>query len=860
MKQTKIGSGKPKSWSIANQLSYGLVLMVVVSVMLTGSTLTYLSFQEQIKQTRELQKQRSQVAANRISAYLDNLQRQLNYLSELKGLTDFSSSTQRSILEGLVNSNSAYEIVGIVNDKSQITQVMSPYEPVSPSNFSLGEISTGIIQFLQTFRNGQNYVSSVEFDGKNKLMFAALAVPIRNQKNQIDGVLFAKINLDFLAHIINSTEVGKTGYSYVIDDRLVLIGKKDISSNNFGLAELKNRSYIKDLVKSALSPESQAVITYQGLNGKEVIGTATLVRRVQWMVVVELPTSEVYAPVRSMMVVMGGATVISTAIAIFLGIIFSKRITSPLQSLTEAAFRISRKELNSRVNITSTNELGELANSFNLMAEQLQASFQELKNRQQQLAQFLEAIPIGVFITDAQGKPFYINSRTQELLGKGIVEEVKVEQLRDIYQAYLAGSDRLYPSERNPVILALQGKSVNIDDMEIRQSNKVIPIEVWGTPIYDAQGNIAYAIAAFADITERKQAQQLLAEYNRTLERQVQQRTQELSQALEHLKTTQEELIQSEKMAALGQLIAGIAHEVNTPLGAIRASADNSAKALTESLRQLPQIYQQLSPEELASFFQLIKIGTDNKDELSTRDKRQLKRSLTKQLEENDIENARRIADTLTDIGIGEQIEHFLPLMQSKQADLVLQLAYNLVQLQNNSKNILTSVERAAKIVFALKNYARYDNTGVKQLADITNSIETVLELYRNQLKRGVEVERKYQQIAPILCYPDELMQVWTNLIYNAIQAMNYKGTLIVSAFANSDGIAVQFTDSGCGIPPENKDRIFEPFFTTKPPGEGSGLGLDIVKKIVNKHEGRIEVDSVPGRTTFTVWLPANLT
>jgi signal transduction histidine kinase len=197
-----------------------------------------------------------------------------------------------------------------------------------------------------------------------------------------------------------------------------------------------------------------------------------------------------------------------------------------------------------------------------------------------------------------------------------------------------------------------------------------------------------------------------------------------------------------------------------------------------------------------------------------------------------------------------------LSLFKDPDSDWILQLAYNLTRLQSNSKNIITAVERAAKIVFALKSYARYDSSGSKQLSPIPDTVETVLELYHNQLKKGVEVAKNYQFLPPIWCYPDELMQVWTNLIHNAIQAMEGKGKLEIVVREQDNYVIVQVTDSGCGIPPEIQERIFEPFFTTKPLGEGSGLGLDIVKKIVNKHEGRIEVESVPGETTFRVWLP----
>ncbi len=352
------------------------------------------------------------------------------------------------------------------------------------------------------------------------------------------------------------------------------------------------------------------------------------------------------------------------------------------------------------------------------------------------------------------------------------------------------------------------------------------------------------------NISARKLAESALSQKNT-----------ELAHTLEELKRTQQELIQSEKMAALGQLIAGVAHEINSPLGAIRSSVQNIADFWAEQLQQLPIFFQQLSPERQQDFFALLHKSSQETDTLSSKEKRQLKKLMQRQLELEEIDGADSLACTLLDIGICHNVERFLPLLKDSQSPNILQTAYEFATVQKSTKNIATATDRAAKIVFALKSYSRYDQSGSKAIANITDGIETVLTLYHYQIKHGVEVVRNYGTDLPsVLCYPDELNQVWTNLLHNALQAMGNKGVLKIDVKHQDNAISVSITDSGQGIPPEIMPRIFEPFFTTKPPGEGSGLGLDIVQKIMEKHQGKLEVESVPGQTKFTVSLPIEIT
>ena len=147
--------------------------------------------------------------------------------------------------------------------------------------------------------------------------------------------------------------------------------------------------------------------------------------------------------------------------------------------------------------------------------------YSQLQESERQLKQFLEAVPVGIGIIDAKGHPYYTNRKAQEILGRAVVSETKPEEIADVYQNYIAQTDRLYPQERLPIIRALQGEACSTDDIEIHRGDRIIPLESWGTPVDNERGEIVYAIAAFQDITERKKAEKLLIDYNQSLERQL---------------------------------------------------------------------------------------------------------------------------------------------------------------------------------------------------------------------------------------------------------------------------------------------------------------------------------------------------
>ncbi len=332
-----------------------------------------------------------------------------------------------------------------------------------------------------------------------------------------------------------------------------------------------------------------------------------------------------------------------------------------------------------------------------------------------------------------------------------------------------------------------------------------------------------------------------------------------------HLQETQAQLVQSEKMAALGQLVANVAHEINTPIGAIKASGSNIADALEQTLIDLPIVLKMLDAPSEVIFQKVVQTARENSNLLSSREERSIKRELINRLHAVEIPGAELKADLLAQLlqtHASSMLEATLPLLRHPQADFILLCANRVTSIINNTSNINLAVRRIGKIVFALKAYARSSQDGEKLPAKLEDELETVLTLYQSQIRKGVELVREFGNIPVIPCWPDELNQVWTNLIHNALQAMHYQGTLTLRTkrIENADGTAmaiVSVGDTGSGIAPDIRHKIFDAFFTTKPRGEGSGLGLDIVKKIIEKHQGRIEVQSELGiGTTFLVYLP----
>jgi PAS domain S-box-containing protein len=312
-------------------------------------------------------------------------------------------------------------------------------------------------------------------------------------------------------------------------------------------------------------------------------------------------------------------------------------------------------------------------------------------------------------------------------------------------------------------------------------------------PLRDAKGRMLGAVETLQDVTARHKAEKALRAHQQNLERLVAERTAQLE-------STSEQLVQSEKMASIGQLAAGVAHEINNPIGYVHSNI-GSLDNYVEDLFGLLDAYK---------------------------------------ASEADIVSPERRA-------------HLAALKTAVDVEFLKQDIPSLVQ---ESKEGIT---RVRKIVQDLKEFSHADVTQEWQFTDIRKGIESTLNIVNNEIKYKADVVREFAPIPDIECLPSQLNQVFMNLLVNAAHAMGEKrGIITVATRSIEDGyVAFEVSDTGSGIPKDIQKRIFDPFFTTKPIGKGTGLGLSLSYGIVQKHHGRIELESEPGvGTTFRVVLP----
>ncbi|MCB1141575.1 MAG: HAMP domain-containing protein [Leptospiraceae bacterium] len=361
-----------------------------------------------------------------------------------------------------------------------------------------------------------------------------------------------------------------------------------------------------------------------------------------------------------------------------------------------------------------------------------------------------------------------------------------------------------------------------------------------------------------------------LKELYQNLDNLVQLRTQELSQTNQSLQISNQKLsdtlstledahyklIEKEKMAALGTLIAGISHEINTPIGAIHSSNTLISEILNKELDGIFYTFRSLDEETLHLISKLISESRAGIEILPFSKSRSLRNEIKIFLTDNFYNPSEEDVNRILDLGWINKKEDLLILLQNQNFSILLNKIYQLVLLKNSSEVINTAVLKASAVIKTLRNYISEKGHETMTTLSLRDELESILVLYQSKFKSGIQLEKKFVSPGMIYGNKERLSQVWINLLNNSIQAIHDKkenGKLTLGIEESDSEIKISFHDNGYGIPPEIQNRIFEPFFSTKSSGEGMGIGLDIVKKILDFHDARIHFESKPGDTCFRI-------
>ncbi|MBD2612790.1 response regulator [Nostoc punctiforme FACHB-252] len=849
-------------------LRYILIVPFILQICAAVGLVGYLSYENGQKAVKELAAQLENEICDRIEQHLDSYlttPKQINQINlnaielNLVKLSDFQSTgkyfwKQMQVFNIGYNNfaNSKGEFIGIerldngsllINEVTQKQGIGKLYVYTTDNQ--------GNRQHLQEIKNydpreeawyadavkaGKPIWSQIyQWEDKPEILSISSSYPVYDRNRQLIGVIGIDLLLSQISNFLSQLKTRQSGKTFILERSGLIVAAS--SQPPYSIVNGKPKRVLGlDSQDSVIGITTQYLIKKFGnlnlIAGKKqltftVDGIDYFVQvknwqddfGLDWLIVAVIPEGEfmeqINANTRTTIVL----SIIAFLVAIEVGIFTARWIIKPILELNISAKKIAKGEWQQTPKINRSDELGELAKSFETMAKQLEASFsileaknaemqilnEALSESQSQLTQFLEAMPVGVFIIDAQGNPYYTNEIAQEILGQGIVTEVIPEKLSEVYQAYLAGKNQLYPSDRLPIIRALQGESTRIDDMEIRYDEKIIPIEVLGKPIYDESGNLAFAIATFFEIAERKQAEKLLAEYNLILEAQVKKRTDEFQQVIEQLQITQEELIESQKIAAQekqaavreaarsaaanlakSEFLANMSHELRTPLNAILG------------FTQVMSLDYSLSSEHQQNLAIINRAGEH------------LLNLINDILEMSKIE-AGRIRLNLSSfdlIYLLKNLEEILHLRAaSKNLELVFEYAPNLPKYVETDENKLYQV-----LLNLLGNAIKFTEMGKVTLR---------VKLGTGVWGQGDKEDNQYQMAAVAL-----------------------------HCLTNAQSLIFEVEDTGCGIAPEEIDLLFEAFEQTeigRKSQQGTGLGLAISRKYVELMGGDITVSSTPG-------------
>ena len=802
------------------------VAVVCVALVINGLLEVWGSYREHKSALIRIQHEQAEAAATKISQFIKEIENQVGWTTQL--LWSAETIEQRRF--------DALRLLRQVPAITELAQVdASGKEQLRVSRLAMDVLGSGLDlsnepKFTEAVKN-KVYYGPVYFRRESEpYMTLSLAGTRRDA-----GVSIAEVNLKLIWDVVSRIKVGERGQAYVVDRRGRLIAHPDISLvlRNTDMTRL---AQVQAAQRGTAAPEDE-IPTATDLQGRTVLTAFAPVAPLGWTVFVELPLGEAYQPLMASIQRSALVLLAALCLAAVAGIFLARRMVVPIQALRTGAARIGSGDLSQRIEVKTGDELEALADQFNDMAGRLQESYTGLENkveqRTQELAQSVKELRALGEVTQAVNSTVDLETVLSTIVAKAaqlsnteagaiyVFDEVTEEfRLRATYGLDSRAVDEIRDRhirlgetaigeaalQRTPIqIPDLQNDPSSTLDIIIRAGFRallIIPLlsneQIVGALVVRRRLPGEFSKST-VELLQTFGAQSVLAIQNARLFESVGARTRELAKSLDDLRTAQDRLVQTEKLASLGQLTAGIAHEIKNPLNFVNNFSSVSSELVGE-LRDA-----------------LKGVNLDSK--------------LRTEIDE--------IADMLQG-NLEKVVQH------GKRADSIVK---NMLLHSRQGSGEHRFVDVNAVVEESL-NLAYHGARAEKQGFNIT--------LEKSFDPGAGEVDLFPQEITRVLL--NLIMNGFYAATKRKAEAngADYEPKLAATTKSLGDSVEIRIRDNGTGIPPEVKEKMFNPFFTTKPAGEGTGLGLSISHDIIVKqHGGSIEVDTKPGQyTEFRIVLP----
>jgi len=653
-------------------------------------------------------------------------------------------------------------------------------------------------QWWQKAKRDGVYVADIEYDESANVYSIDIGIRIDDKNGTFAGVMKVVLNVEEVGHIIK--EVQESSEYETIEVHLVNRDGEVIASTHHSFAEdLCDKQFLKKMDndrgyfegRGHGRDKANVLFSYAVSKGYKAF------RGLGWILFVEHRTDEIFMPVTELRNNILVISVIVTIFAILISFFISRNISDPVTKLKNAAIEIGKGKLDIEIEVESHDEIGQLAGAFKNMTEDLKKTTTSIDRLNKEILEHKKSDNALAQRSYALGK------RVKELNCLYGISKVLEKPGISLEKTVQETADLIPPASQYPEItcarIILDGQEYKTEKFRETIWKLTSDIMVHGKRIGAVE---AYYLEEKPEIDEGpflKEEKNLIDAISERLGKVI-----ERKQTEEEKKKLETQILQSEKMAAIGQLAAGVAHEINNPTGFV----SSNLKTLSD--------YQN-------DMFSLIK---------------EYKKLIA------DLKEAMPTAEYPG--SIPEQMEQIVALESKVDINYILDDIPNLIEESQEG------TERIKRIVIDLKDFA-HPGEQDPEYADINKNLDSTLNIVWNELKYKATVTKDYGELPEVRCYPQQLNQVFMNILVNAAQAIEKQGKIRIATRALDGQVEIAISDTGSGIPKENLSKIFDPFFTTREVGKGTGLGLNVAYNIIQKHKGTIDVKSQVGKGTMFI-------